>query len=176
MHEYHHPVWMDLLLFQVIVRLSIFEFLPCSLISPDQSAIILKRSWSLLTRRVRPGHGHEGKALERTFVNVTVLQEALISKRLRKGLTVTETGSQDYQQFLVLLLRVRYFVVTGAFRHIWLILIWKILNISFLHLFWSQVCWFPGWSWCLQKVQVKHFLHKRCQYNLTSASVCRRDW
>lgn len=48
-------------------------------------------------RRVRPRHGHEGEALERPFVNLTVLQEALIIKRLRKGLTVMETESRDYQ-------------------------------------------------------------------------------
>lgn len=35
------------------------------------------------------GHGYEGRALERLFVNLTVLQEAFISKRLRKGLIVT---------------------------------------------------------------------------------------
>ena len=83
----------------------------------------MKRSWSLSIRRVRPEHRHEGKALERLFVNLTAPQAALLAKRLRKGLTVTETKSEDYQQFLVLLLRVKHFVVTGAFLYIQLILV-----------------------------------------------------
>lgn len=49
-----------------------------------------------MMRRVRLGHGHEGRALKRLFVNLTVLQESFTRKRLRKGLTVTETESQDY--------------------------------------------------------------------------------
>lgn len=174
MQEYPQAIWVGLQFFQVTVWL--FLISPLLSISLGQSAIILRRFLSLLVRRVRPGHRHEGKALARLFVNPAVLQEALISKRPRKGLTETETEPLDYQWSLVLLLRIRHFAVTGAFLHIWLILVWKIVNISFLPLFWSQVCLFSGWSWCLQKAQGKHFLHKRRWYSLTSASACKPDW
>lgn len=50
-----------------------------------------------MMKRVRLVQAYEGRALKRLFVNLTVLQEVLISKRLRKVLTVTQTESQDYQ-------------------------------------------------------------------------------